>query len=147
MAGFRNEEEAIALANDSCFALSGSIWTRDIRRAKRVAAALSAGSCAVNDVIRNIVNPQAAFGGNGHSGYGRYHGPHGLYAFSRVKSVMVSSGMLKREINWFPFTQKTFDRLNALTGWRHGAGELLAGIRRLFLVAIAIAGMVVPMAG
>ena len=85
---FRHEAEAIALANSSSFALSSSVWTMNEARARRVAAQISAGSCAVNDVIRVIANPYSSFGGNGKSGYGRYHGPEGLRSFSRIKTVM-----------------------------------------------------------
>jgi delta 1-pyrroline-5-carboxylate dehydrogenase len=135
VAPFANEAEAIALANSSAFALSASVWTRDRSRARRVAAALNAGSCAVNDVIRNVANPEASFGGNRASGYGRYHGEQGLYTFSRIKSVMLSTGRMPREINWFPFARKTLERLNAFVGIRHGTKGLWAAVRRLFLVA------------
>lgn len=135
VAPFSTEAEAIALANASAFALSASVWTRDRARARRVAAALNAGSCAVNDVIRNIANPQASFGGNRASGYGRYHGEHGLYTFSRIKSVMLASGRMPREITWFPFARKTLERLNAFVGIRYGAKGLWTAVRRLLLVA------------
>jgi acyl-CoA reductase-like NAD-dependent aldehyde dehydrogenase len=130
VAPFATEAEAIALANASAFALSASVWTRDRARARRVASALNAGSCAVNDVIRNIANPQASFGGNRASGYGRYHGEHGLYAFSRIKSVMLSTGRMPREINWFPYARKTLERLHAFVGIRHGAQGLWTAVRR-----------------
>jgi 4,4'-diapolycopenoate synthase len=144
---FKSEDEAIALANGCPFALSASIWTSDLNRARRMAKRLSAGTCAVNDVIRNIANPYAAFGGNRQSGYGRYHGPQGLSTFSRIKSVMVSNGKRKREINWFPFTKSTLRRLDVLLGWRHGVGELLSGIRRLFMFALISAAIALPVFG
>jgi acyl-CoA reductase-like NAD-dependent aldehyde dehydrogenase len=131
VAAFATEAEAVALANSSAFALGASVWTRDRSRARRVAAALNAGSCAVNDVIRNIANPQTSFGGNRASGYGRYHGEQGLYTFSRIKSVMYSSGRMSREINWFPFARKTLERLNAFVGIRHSTNGLWAAVRRL----------------
>jgi acyl-CoA reductase-like NAD-dependent aldehyde dehydrogenase len=134
VAPFATEAEAIALANSSAFALSASVWTRDRARAGRVAASLNAGSCAVNDVIRNIANPQTSFGGNRASGYGRYHGEQGLYTFSRIKSVMLSTGRMPREINWFPFARKTLERLNAFVGIRHSTKGMWTAVRRLFLV-------------
>jgi|CZKL01.1.fsa_nt_gi acyl-CoA reductase-like NAD-dependent aldehyde dehydrogenase len=135
-APFKDEAEAISLMNSSPFALSASVWTGTPSRAKRVAKAVSAGSCAVNDVIRNIGNPHASFGGNRQSGYGRYHGPQGLYTFSRIKSVMVASGKASREINWFPFKPKTFDRLNMFLGIRHEKGGWLSLFRRLFIFTL-----------
>jgi len=133
VAPFRDEEEGIALANASPFALSSSIWTHNQARARRVASQLSAGSCSVNDVIRNIANPHAAFGGNRLSGYGRYHGPSGLHAFSRMKTIMVARDRRTREINWFPLNSRTKQQLASLIRFRHGATGLLGRLSRLLL--------------
>jgi 4,4'-diapolycopenoate synthase len=133
VAPFRDETEAIALANASPFALSSSIWTHNQARARRVAAQLSAGSCSVNDVIRTVANPHAAFGGNRLSGYGRYHGPEGLHSFSRVITIMVASDRRTREINWFPFNSRTRHQLASLIRFRHGATGLLGRLSRLLL--------------
>ena len=133
VAPFPDEAEAIALANASAFALSSSIWTRNHTRARRVASQLSAGSCSINDVIRNIANPHAAFGGNRLSGYGRYHGPEGLQAFSRMKTIMVASDRRTREINWFPFHSRTRHQLASLIKFRHAATGLLGRLSRLLL--------------
>lgn len=133
VASFRDETEAIALANASPFALSSSIWTHNQARARRVAAQVFAGSCSVNDVIRNIANPHAAFGGNRLSGYGRYHGPEGLRSFSRMKTIMVASDRRTREINWFPFDSRTRRQLASLIRFRHGAAGLLGRLGRMLL--------------
>jgi 4,4'-diapolycopenoate synthase len=133
VASFLDEAEAIALANSSAFALSSSIWTHNHARARRVAAQLSAGSCSVNDVIRTIANPHAAFGGNGLSGYGRYHGPEGLRSFSRVRTIMLAGDRRAREINWFPFNSRTRHQLASLIRFRHGATGLLECLSRLLL--------------
>jgi 4,4'-diapolycopenoate synthase len=132
---FRDEAEAIALANSSPFALSSSVWTRDGARARRVAARMSAGSCAVNDVIRVIANPYASFGGNGKSGYGRYHGPEGLRSFSRIKTVMHTRDRSASQINWFPFSGRTSKQLIQLIRLRHGAGDVVARMSRVLLLA------------
>jgi acyl-CoA reductase-like NAD-dependent aldehyde dehydrogenase len=118
---FETEAEAIRLANCSAFALSASIWTRDLKQGRRIAAQLHCGSCAINDVIRNIGNPHAAFGGNKFSGHGRYHGAEGLRAFSRIKSVMTVTRPRPIEVHWFPFTTRTFTRLRAILQIRHAA--------------------------
>lgn len=136
VASFRDEDDAIALANSSDFALSSSIWTHDQARARRVAAQLSAGSCSVNDIIRTIANPHAAFGGNRLSGYGRYHGPEGLRAFSRIKTTMLVSDRRIREINWFPFNSRTRHQLASLIKFRHGATGLLGRLSHLLLPLI-----------
>lgn len=133
VASFQDEAEAIALANASPFALSGSIWTHNQARARRIAARLSAGSCSVNDVIRTIANPHAAFGGNRLSGYGRYHGPEGLHSFSRVRTLMLANDRRPREINWFPFNSRTMRQLAGLIRFRHTATGLIGRLSRMLL--------------
>jgi len=130
IAPFHNEAHAIRLANASEFALAASVWTGDKAQGERVALRLQCGSCAVNDVIRNIANPEAAFGGNRSSGYGRYHGEEGLRTFSRVKTVMTAGKLHRNEIHWFPFQPRTFARVRALLQVRHGSG-FAARIRAL----------------
>jgi len=139
VASFRDEAEAIALANASPFALSSSIWTHNQARAHRVAAQLATGSCSINDVIRNIANPHAAFGGNRLSGYGRYHGPEGLRSFSRMMTIMIASDRRTREINWFPFNSRTRHQLASLIRFRHGATGLLGRLIRLLLPLLVCA--------
>jgi acyl-CoA reductase-like NAD-dependent aldehyde dehydrogenase/uncharacterized protein (DUF2141 family) len=135
---FGSQQEAVELANASSYALSASVWTRDLQRGRRIAQALNAGTCAINDVIRNIANPHAAFGGNRASGYGRYHGAHGLHAFSRIKTIMENRSSRQHEINWFPFTRKKYDGLNSLIELLHRPGGLLPALRRaMHLVAFA----------
>jgi acyl-CoA reductase-like NAD-dependent aldehyde dehydrogenase len=122
IAPFITESDAISAANSSAFALSASVWTGDKLQAQRVALALNTGGCTINDVIRSIGNPHAAFGGNQSSGHGRYHGTEGLRTFSRMKSIMTSTRPRPAEIHWFPFTNVTFARLRALLHFRHASG-------------------------
>jgi uncharacterized protein (DUF2141 family) len=136
---FRDEEEAIRRANDSPFALSASVWTGSRPRGRRVAGAMCAGSCAVNDVIRVIANPGASFGGNRLSGHGRYHGPDGLRSFSRTKTIMLARDRRAREIHWFPCTERTQRQLAALLRWRHRGISLAARLSRVILPLLAFA--------
>ncbi|MBS1801868.1 MAG: aldehyde dehydrogenase family protein [Acidobacteria bacterium] len=137
---FASEQEGIELANASPYALGSSVWTRDLDRGRHVAQSLNAGVCAINDVIRNIANPHAAFGGNASSGYGRYHGAHGLRAFSRIKTVMENRSSKKHEINWFPLTRKKYDGLNSLIELLHRPRGLLSALRRAMRI-ITFAGL------
>jgi len=107
-----------------------SIWTVTSYEPARCAP-LNAGSCSINDVIRNIANPHALLG-NGASGYGRYHGASGLYAFSRIRTVMENRTSRNREVNWFPLTRKKYQRLDTLIGLRHRPDGLIAALRRAF---------------
>lgn len=85
----RNADEAVQLANDSPFALSGSIWTRDVRRGRELAARLRAGSVMVNDVASYYGICEAPHGGRGASGWGRAHSRLGLLEMVHVKYVDV----------------------------------------------------------
>ncbi len=119
---FDTEEQAVALANDSRYGLNASVWTRDLARGRRVARRLVAGSCAINDVLKNIANPHTPFGGERHSGFGRSHGPEGLRGFSRTLALMACRGRLRREPNWFPYGEVGYRALAALIRGRYGEG-------------------------
>jgi acyl-CoA reductase-like NAD-dependent aldehyde dehydrogenase len=82
---FRDEHEAIALANDTVYGLSGSIWTRDGARALRVARAVQTGVLSINS--NSSVRVATPFGGFKQSGYGRELGPHALDAYTEVKTI------------------------------------------------------------
>jgi acyl-CoA reductase-like NAD-dependent aldehyde dehydrogenase len=87
---FRDEEEAVRLANDTIYGLSGSIWTRDGARALRVARSLETGVISINS--NTSVRVSTPFGGFKHSGYGRELGPDALEHYSEVKSVYYATG-------------------------------------------------------
>jgi acyl-CoA reductase-like NAD-dependent aldehyde dehydrogenase len=82
---FRDEEEAVRLANDTIYGLSGSIWTRDGARALRVARAFETGVVSINS--NTSVRVATPFGGFKQSGYGRELGPDALDAYTEVKNV------------------------------------------------------------
>jgi acyl-CoA reductase-like NAD-dependent aldehyde dehydrogenase len=82
---FEDEEEAIRLANDTIYGLSGSIWSRNGARALRVARAIEAGVLSINS--NTSVRVATPFGGFKQSGYGRELGPHALDAYTEVKSI------------------------------------------------------------
>jgi betaine-aldehyde dehydrogenase len=85
---FEGEEEAIRLANDSMYGLSGSIWTRDIGRALRVARAVETGMLSVNS--SSSVHIEGPFGGVKQSGIGREQGMAALEHYSEYKSVFIA---------------------------------------------------------
>src|SRR5207248_1161105 len=82
---FADEAEAVRLANDTIYGLSGSIWTRDGARALRVARAVETGVLSINP--NTSVRIATPFGGFKQSGYGRELGPRALDAYTEVKSV------------------------------------------------------------
>ena len=86
---FDSEEEAVRIANDTIYGLSGSIWTRNGARALRVARGLESGALSVNS--NTSVRVTTPFGGFKQSGIGRELGPHALDAYTELKNVFVST--------------------------------------------------------
>src|SRR5215203_7147140 len=82
---FRDEAEAVALANDTIYGLSGSIWTRDGAKALRMARAIETGVLSINS--NTSVRVATPFGGFKQSGVGRELGPHALEHYSELKTV------------------------------------------------------------
>jgi len=86
---FEDEADAITLANDSIYGLSGSIWTRDLGRAIRVSRAIDSGNLSVNS--HSSVRYSTPFGGYKQSGLGRELGPDAAAAFTETKNVFIST--------------------------------------------------------
>ena len=85
MIPFADEQEAIGLANDTIYGLSGSIWSRDGARALRVARAVETGVLSINS--NSSVRVTTPFGGFKQSGVGRELGPDALEHYTEVKNV------------------------------------------------------------
>lgn len=86
---FEDEADAVAMANDTAYGLSGSIWTRDVGRALRVSRGVQAGNLSVNS--HSSVRYSTPFGGFKQSGLGRELGPDALDSFTEVKNVFIAT--------------------------------------------------------
>jgi acyl-CoA reductase-like NAD-dependent aldehyde dehydrogenase len=86
---FDDEEDAVRIANDTPFGLSGSVWTRDSARSIRVARAIETGVLSINS--NSSVRVVTPFGGVKQSGFGRELGMHGMDGYSDIKNVFIST--------------------------------------------------------
>ena len=86
---FEDEAEAVAIANDTRFGLAGAVWTRDLGRAHRVAAAVRAGTFWVNGY--RTIHVSVPFGGFGASGHGRSSGAEVLAELTQTKAVWIDT--------------------------------------------------------
>jgi succinate-semialdehyde dehydrogenase/glutarate-semialdehyde dehydrogenase len=84
----RDAEDAVRIANDTAFGLGASIWTRDLARGEKMAAAIEAGMVFVNGLVRS--DPRLPFGGVKNSGYGRELSHYGIKEFVNIKTVVVA---------------------------------------------------------
>jgi succinate-semialdehyde dehydrogenase/glutarate-semialdehyde dehydrogenase len=118
---FDSEDEAVQRANDTEFGLAASVWTRDRRKADRVARRIEAGMVWVNDFGYSFTTGQAAWGGVKSSGFGRTGSKHGLYECVHVKYVDSDRGWL-RPPWWFPYDAETEHALRAALDVLYGTG-------------------------
>jgi acyl-CoA reductase-like NAD-dependent aldehyde dehydrogenase len=102
---FDRVEEAINIANDSEYGLSGSVWTKNLDEGRKIAARIKTGSVNINDSMMTPAIPSLPFGGVKNSGIGRNHGKQGLRNFCDIKSITEYRGKIKREIIWYPIPE------------------------------------------
>jgi acyl-CoA reductase-like NAD-dependent aldehyde dehydrogenase len=111
---FKTEAEAIELANDSPYGLSASVWSKDLKRAERVARAIRTGNVSINNHMLTEGNPALPFGGVKDSGFGRYKGDWGLLTFSSPKSLILGPNNNAIETHWYPQSKAKYDLMTRL---------------------------------
>jgi succinate-semialdehyde dehydrogenase/glutarate-semialdehyde dehydrogenase len=118
---FDGEDDAVRRANDTKFGLGASVWTRDPKRADRVARRLEAGMVWVNDFGYSFGAGQAPWGGTKASGFGRTSGKHGLYECVQIKYMDADRGRVKPGW-WFPYDDRTARALRNSLDVLYGEG-------------------------
>ena len=133
---FREEQEAIGMANDSPYGLSASVWSKDLVRAERVARAIVTGNVSINNVCATQGNPALPFGGVKDSGFGRYRGEWGLHAFSNVKSILIDKQSSRLETYWYPYSKEKYGLMSKVIETVFNGGPL--GILKTARVALQL---------
>jgi acyl-CoA reductase-like NAD-dependent aldehyde dehydrogenase len=122
---FDDEDEAVALANATTFGLGASVWTRDVARARSLAARIEAGMVWTNDLGYSYGAGPAPWGGRKESGVGRTHSKHGLYDVSHVKLVDSDTGRVPVPW-WYPYGPRALDGFKGVLEVLHGDARLRA---------------------
>jgi acyl-CoA reductase-like NAD-dependent aldehyde dehydrogenase len=108
-----SDAEAIALANATDYGLQATIMTRDAARARRIAAALECGGCAINDFGMCYLNQDLPFGGVKSSGFGRMNGRDGLRAYTNAKAMLADRFWFNVKANVFPVNPTDYAKARA----------------------------------
>jgi acyl-CoA reductase-like NAD-dependent aldehyde dehydrogenase len=117
--------EALRMANDSRYGLSGSIFSGDRAKALALAAEMESGSLCINDSLVSFIVADAPMGGQKQSGFGYRHGAEGIRKFCQQKTIVADKFGLKEEFPWYPATAKKAQQVRHLlnllchSGWRH----------------------------
>jgi acyl-CoA reductase-like NAD-dependent aldehyde dehydrogenase len=130
IATFKTEDEAIAMANDSEFGLTASVWTGDLARGKRVAQQIEAGSVCVNEALYTHGIGQTPWGGFKNSGRGRTHGREGLMELVQPQHIHVNNLSLLPDAWWMPYSATAVGTFRKMTT-TFASGSLIRTARLL----------------
>ncbi|HXF06764.1 MAG TPA: aldehyde dehydrogenase family protein [Blastocatellia bacterium] len=111
---FRTEEEALRWANDSPYGLTASIWTKDIERAKKLAARIEAGTVMINECTYTYALAQTPWGGIKSSGIGITHSPLGLRELVRLEHVHINRFPRLKDFWWYGYSEEVYRLFIAL---------------------------------
>lgn len=129
-------DEALARCNASPFGLCASVWTSSRGSADTLAAALEVGTVTINDAVFSFGESTACWGGQKQSGYGRTHGPEGLYEMIQWKYVSLDPAGDAGPVWWYPYDKSYLEFVhNALPAlYAPSLSRRLAGLARLLRI-------------
>jgi succinate-semialdehyde dehydrogenase/glutarate-semialdehyde dehydrogenase len=113
----RDEEEAVALANDSQLGLMAYVFTDDKQKGRRLAEKIESGTTMVNDCLLTFGAPETPWGGVKQSGIGRTHSDHGLRDLCQSRHVNYDRLALKKELWWYPYSEKVYKQTLRAMRW------------------------------
>jgi succinate-semialdehyde dehydrogenase/glutarate-semialdehyde dehydrogenase len=117
----KNDEEALRIANESSYGLTGSVWSRDRKRGRELAARVNAGAVMVNDHLMSHGLAETPWGGYGDSGLGRTHGEPGFREMLKTQVIIddIMPGV-KRNLWWQPYSEGVYDGARAIVSMLAG---------------------------
>ena len=118
----KNSEEAIKRADDSPFALSASVWTRDVAHGEAIAKRLRAGAVMINDAISYFGIAEAPHGGCAASGWGRTHGKAGLLEMVQTKYIDIDRLPRREKPWWYRYGADLERAADAFLQFEYGRG-------------------------
>jgi acyl-CoA reductase-like NAD-dependent aldehyde dehydrogenase len=116
----KDEDEAIRLANDSEYGLSGSVWTSDDQKGIAIAKQMETGSVQINDASISYGVLEAPFGGMKDSGLGQVNGKGALRSYTFQQPIIIDRWKRKTEQHWYPHTDKTAEELDQMVKYVYG---------------------------
>jgi succinate-semialdehyde dehydrogenase/glutarate-semialdehyde dehydrogenase len=134
---FKTITEAISLANDSYLGLTGSVWSRNRRKAIAIGRQIKAGAITINDHLMSHGLAETPWGGFKQSGIGRTHGKFGFDEMSQPQ-VIVNDVMpfARKNMWWPPYSRKIYQGLSGLVSFLYGKGlkNRLVGMARVLKI-------------
>lgn len=118
----RDEDEAIALANDSPYGLAASVFSGNSERADRVARRLQAGAVNINSVLTATMLLVVPMGGWKTSGIGSRHGAGGIRKYTKTQSIVISRFNLKKDPHEYPYTGRNYKLIGRIVKFFYGRG-------------------------
>jgi len=116
----RDEEEALRLANDSDYGLSGSVWTKDTEKGFALAKRMETGSVLINDASMSYGILEVPFGGMKDSGLGQINGARSLRNYTFAQPIGIDRRAPKTEPHWYPHSEKTIKDLDGMVKLVYG---------------------------
>ncbi len=120
---YSSEEEAVALANDSYLGLSASVWSKNAKKAERIARRIQAGSVSINDHLMSHGMPETSWHGFKQSGIGYSHGPLGFEEMTQPQYIVhdILPGV-KKDLWWQPYGKELYEGLRGVIHLFYGKG-------------------------
>ena len=119
----RSEEEAIRLANDSTMGLSASVWSKNLKKAEKIARQIQAGAVLINDHLMSYAMAETPWGGFKESGIGRTHSEFLFYEVTEPQVIVKDwIPFAKRDMWWHPYSKQLYDQILGTLHFLYGKG-------------------------